>query len=448
MTALLFSFFSALLFYCCFTGLHNVPLSKLCGFILIFQFFILDYFIPDTFKWITILYALSASIIVFFGNGRKLSDVIYSLIGYLVAMTLNHLCIVSLNLTGLTIESLYAQPVYGIIFIIFRILLIIVLLRLIRWQLNSRNYFYLDKYPDKIQILILIELYIEISIMTLNFVYGDINSYYTEILMFNGVLVGFFTLSTVVIFFAFYHVLQRNYELTLAQKNQEALNNYLERIEEFYENIRVFRHDYANILSTMHTYMKDGDWDKLREHFETNILPSKQQLKDTDFLVGKLNNMKIPEIKSILYTKLIAAANAHLNIILELKDPIYDIYMDSMKLARILGIMLDNAIEAAKETEEACLHIAVISTETRLLFCIENSTPPLSMGTEYLFAKDVTTKKDHSGLGLYNLRSLVDSTPNAAFSLSCQVHFNQTLEICNNIADEVIPLKAIKRRRI
>ena len=73
---------------------------------------------------------------------------------------------------------------------------------------------------------------------------------------------------------------------------------------------------------------------------------------------------------------------------------------DLLTLSRVLGIFLDNAIEAASETEQKRFHIAIVCKVHSVIFHIENSTKPLLFPLEELFKPSISSKEAHSGLGL------------------------------------------------
>lgn len=77
--------------------------------------------------------------------------------------------------------------------------------------------------------------------------------------------------------------------------------------------------------------------------------------------------------------------------------------LDTLKMriydfARILGILLDNAIEASKECEEKIINIAFRedSRNNRQLIIIENTYTNKDIDTEKIFEKGITEKENHT----------------------------------------------------
>lgn len=189
-----------------------------------------------------------------------------------------------------------------------------------------------------------------------------------------------------------------------------------------------------NILITMKCYIDTGDTLSLQQYFNEKILPASTVITSQNFVIDKLAFIKIPELKSILYAKLVLAMQYNLNLSLELTEEIDTIYIDSMELCNILGILLDNAIEASFASSEKQLRIAFISKNSCLFIHIENSTYPINNPLDLLYQQGYTSKGEtHSGLGLYQLRLILEEIPNICHHTHCKNGcFIQLLEIFPN----------------
>lgn len=81
--------------------------------------------------------------------------------------------------------------------------------------------------------------------------------------------------------------------------------------------------------------------------------------------------------------------------------------MDTLDLCRIIGIFLDNAIEATLETDHPLIDFALIDLDTQYIFVISNSF--LEKGIPYgtLMKPNVSTKGANRGIGLYNAHEII-----------------------------------------
>lgn len=269
-----------------------------------------------------------------------------------------------------------------------------------------------------------------VCIFLFNIIWGSLFDFPSKYLLFNGFLFAGFSAANLFLYLNLYRTMQENQKLVLELQAQDSLSDYTGQLEAHYQEMRRFRHDYMNLLCTLNGYIQQGDLQKLSQFFDAKIMTEGRLLLNKDAIIGRLSYIRVPEVKGIFYTKLIEAMNLQLQISLELKDEITHIDMDLLTLCRVLGIYLDNALEAAVLSDEKALVLAIADMNDHVLIHIENSTPPLPVSVEQLSAEGYSTKDNHSGLGLYNAQLLLSGTPNALSSTQyMENHFIQTLSI-------------------
>ena len=54
-------------------------------------------------------------------------------------------------------------------------------------------------------------------------------------------------------------IYQKESEMQMRQSSFQAMQKYIGQIEKLYGSVRAFRHDYANIMMTMYTYIEERD---------------------------------------------------------------------------------------------------------------------------------------------------------------------------------------------
>lgn len=108
------------------------------------------------------------------------------------------------------------------------------------------------------------------------------------------------------------------------------------------------------------------------------------------------------------------------------------INMKIYEFARILGILLDNAIDASSECEEKIINITFrndTKNSTQLL-TIENTYLDKDVNTDKIFEKGVSGKENHTGLGLWEVRKLTNKYNNVNLITSkTDKFFKQDLQI-------------------
>ena len=117
------------------------------------------------------------------------------------------------------------------------------------------------------------------------------------------------------------------------------------------------------------------------------------------------------------------------DIFTDLSNINFDIY----EFTRILGILLDNAIEAAKDTDEKLIEIIFKSDTKKQIFIIENSCSNNNISTTKIFEKGYSTKKNNSGIGLWKVHNILSKNTNIdLFTTVNNNKFKQELSVFYN----------------
>jgi two-component system sensor histidine kinase AgrC len=205
-------------------------------------------------------------------------------------------------------------------------------------------------------------------------------------------------------------------ELSIREEEVERMEEYSKTIEELYENMRKFKHDYKNILLSLYEFIEEKKYDDLEKYYKENILETESYVNSSDYTI-KLKNIKITPIKALIASKLIRATNNKINVFVDVSDEILRIPINYIDAIRILGNLLDNAIEGALETEEKCLNFGVVYKGSSIVFIIENSCrqdiPPIYK----LLEKGFSTKGNNRGMGLSSVKQIVNEDENLTLNI-------------------------------
>ena len=403
---------------------------KVKYYLFLFAYLFSVYFCFDIYfgQWLTITLISGCSLIIYQGCHRNILHLTFALTGYLILILIDHIFTIPLSVLGLSIS--YIHEHYELTFSFLEILVAYITLRLLRRRFILPRLPILSACPKKLLRFFLAELYAGLALMTANFIYGEAVDYPTEVLSLNGALITAFTLSTILIFYHMYDILKKNHELSLQQTQAAIMQDYARRMESLYQDVRGFRHDYRNILATMQNYIDGENTEALKEYFHKTILRDIPVLSDDSFLLGRLHQLEDDAVKSLLYTKAVAILNHDIHFELEVAERIPVLPMDSLALCRILGILLDNALEAALDSAEKSLRISIVAVDIAVIFMITNSTPPLSLPLNRLSERGTSSKAGHDGIGLATVRELLDPLPCVELSTKYRdTVFCQTLKI-------------------
>ncbi|RHE63043.1 GHKL domain-containing protein [Streptococcus gordonii] len=250
------------------------------------------------------------------------------------------------------------------------------------------------------------------------------------------------------LFICFVNILDRNLrrelqaQLLLQKEIQlQNINNYSSQIEGLYKDVRSFRHDYANILTSLKIGIDERDIDMITEVYYSVLKDSGKMLKGKRFEIARLGNIVDLSFKSLLLSKLSEAQNLSIPVFLEIEKPITIKNIDQLDFLTIVSILLDNAIEAATEVvtnadiekssdEGITVCFFENSKLNKQVLIIQNSTLKNEVDMTQIFERGVSSKGNGRGIGLSNIKKILKSYPNISLNTTSRDFiFRQILEI-------------------
>ena len=104
--------------------------------------------------------------------------------------------------------------------------------------------------------------------------------------------------------------------------------------------------------------------------------------------------------------------------------------MDSIDLVRIIGVLLDNAIEASQDCKTPFINVSIIKMNQDVTFIVKNSYIKQNIDYSKLGSLGVTSKGERRGIGLYNIRSIINEYDNVIMDTEyTEDYFTQVLEV-------------------
>lgn len=326
------------------------------------------------------------------------------------------------KIIGITYLQLSFIPVYRIPFLLIVYSLIFLIITIIKYN-NSYiiNLDLLNKNNKKILILnIIFGIIVLIAQIILICFYLDALPVLYTLLSFLSLL-AYFILST----YSLSKVIKL--EATTQQlKNAEEYNNTLQIL---HDSVRGFKHDFDNIVTTIGGYIATDDMKGLEKYYSELEIDCKK-VNNLYILNPKIVNN--PGVYSLLTTKYKKAEDENIKMTIEFLLDINDLDMEIYEFTRVLGILLDNAIEAASTSKEKIVNIIFRNEEkrNRKVVIVENSYSNKDVNTEEIFNKGISGKENHTGLGLYEVRKIVKKSSNVnLFTSKTDKLFKQQLEI-------------------
>lgn len=223
----------------------------------------------------------------------------------------------------------------------------------------------------------------------------------------------------------------RMIKLANTQKDLQTVEEYNKSLEILYDKVKGFKHDFNNIVSTLDGYIETNDMNGLKDYFEE----VKKDCKITNNL--SVINPRIinnPGIYSLLNNKYFKAANLGITFDIEFFLNLSDLKINMYHLSRILGILIDNAIEEAEKCNKKIVRISFIheNKNNRSVITVKNTYSNKDVDLEKIFEKGLSTKENHSGIGLWEVRKYIKKSKNLdLYTSKNDKYFTQELFIYN-----------------
>lgn len=223
--------------------------------------------------------------------------------------------------------------------------------------------------------------------------------------------------------------LTKTINLSETTKKLQTAEEYNKTLKILHDNVRGFKHDFDNIVTTIGGYVKTNDMDGLRKYY-LQLEGDCQKVSNLYILNPEIINN--PGIYNLLTTKYREADSKNIKVNMSLLLDLNDLKMKIYEFARILGILLDNAIEASEECDNKIINIVFRDDfrKHRQLISIENTYKNKNVDTVKIFGKGVSEKENHTGLGLWEVNKILKSNTNVSiFTTKSDKYFCQQLEI-------------------
>lgn len=384
-------------------------------------------------EFLAIIPIIIIPIIFIYKNSKKLVRSISIPIISLIIMVLCDYLLTNIYLSvfGIDPDLLRASIKLYWIHVSLGFIIIFLITKVVSLFINKKSKISTLEFKGKFGVLIVISLMLTISIFYTNIILESKHGSVSDIMKINGILFFAYFILLMIIMYILITSITKEMELKNKQIQFESLQEYTSNLEKLYTDMRSFRHDYINILSSMIGHIQNRDIDGIEKHFNEKIFPLSKCMESNNFKIGLLKNIKIPEIKGIFSSKLIRAQELCIDVFIDIAEPIYKINMDIIDLSRIVGILLDNAIEAAGKCDKPSIKVALINKENSVLIVVINSICE-EVPIYKIYQKGFSTKGENRGLGLYNLKEITSKYTGISIdTLIENCEFKQLIEIGN-----------------
>lgn len=322
-------------------------------------------------------------------------------------------------------EQILGIPIYRILTALSIYLCVYIIYRLIKYfKFNIK----LENMTNKSKSLFIINTFLGILAIGTQFY---LIVFYSDKM---PIVITFISIISICAYFSIslYSLLSTN-KLDTTTRDLEEAQLYNKTLSILHDSMRGFKHDFHNIVQGIGGYADRGDLEGLKKYYKQLLQDCNRTNNLTALNPDVINN---PAIYNVMATKYHKAdeigVQINLGIFMDLNE--IEAHMKIYEFTRILGILLDNAIEAASECDEKIIHVSFRkeANRHRLVMVIENTYKNKDINIDTIFEKDFSTKskKTNSGLGLWEVRQILKKNNNLnLFTSKSEEFFSQQFEI-------------------
>ena len=330
-----------------------------------------------------------------------------------------------MSILNISLDMLLNIPIYRLSFLMclyLSLLIICIVLKKIKKVRFSLDF--LDNLDKQTLIILYINLIVGFLTISIQLV---INTFYIDIV---PLIITFLNFILLISFFALsIYSFTRVIKLSNTKRNLESAKEYNKSLEILYDKLKGFQHDFNNIITTLDGFIENNDINGLKEYF----IEVKKDCKIINNL-SLLNPRTInnPGIYSLLNNKYFKATNLGISFDIDFFLNLNELKINTYEFSRILGILIDNAIEEAEKCNEKIVKLSFKREykNHRATILIENTYSNKNVDIENIFAKGISGKENHSGIGLWEVRKYISKTKNLdLFTSKTNKFFKQELSI-------------------
>ena len=219
-------------------------------------------------------------------------------------------------------------------------------------------------------------------------------------------------------------------------KKYDELLDVMKNYESDIEEQRTLRHETKNEFATIKCKLQDKENNKTIIEYIDSVIGEKEKAGSTKY--SKFKYLPSNGLKGFFYYKFIEAEKKGINVSINISKQIENSFLkdietkDFKDLARIIGVYLDNAIEASSTSEDKKLGIEMYLIKEKIEIIITN-TFNNEINLDKIGKESFSTKGKHRGHGLLLVNKILSE--NNMFEAKNEIRGNiyiQSLKISEN----------------
>lgn len=234
-------------------------------------------------------------------------------------------------------------------------------------------------------------------------------------------------------------ILKQKSDIQKTKSMYQQLVEYSNITNNVLEEYRVVTHEHNNQLLIIRSMLENKDKD-INDYVD-NLLEKREGIKYK--WIGELNHLPLSGLKGLINYKVLEMESLKLNKVISISKEVSKIKLEKLSMSEkdnlysIIGVYLDNAIQAAKESKEKEINIEIYKEKTEMVIIIAN-TYNGKIEIDKLDNYGYTTKGKNHGIGLHIVKNIINN----------ETIFNSKTYLIDNyfVQEMRIDLKQIKAK--
>lgn len=185
-------------------------------------------------------------------------------------------------------------------------------------------------------------------------------------------------------------------------KQRLALMHSVDELEAFTRSMRAQRHDFKNHLQVISALLDMEEIDEAREYLD--------DIADDFYILSLAMRTSEPAVNAMLQAKQAICKEAGVTLEMEITTALNRLPIEPWEFCRVLGNLIDNALEALMSAASPNPSIVVHLSEDKInyLAAVENNGPPIpDKDLSHIFKSGFSSKGEGRGLGLSIVQRLI-----------------------------------------
>lgn len=202
---------------------------------------------------------------------------------------------------------------------------------------------------------------------------------------------------------------QENKNLKL-KTEYEKLLDFMQIYEEEIEKERIIKHEYKNQLITIKSKIIDNDNENKIIDYINNVIEDESSFAQEEYT--KFQYLPPNGLKALLYFKVASVKAKNINVSINISPSVKDSFLtelttkDFKDLGILLGVFIDNAIEASINSDKKLLGLEIYEENNKIIIIISNSYTG-QINTNKIGKEHFSTKGKGRGYGLLLVKKIL-----------------------------------------